>query len=193
MDVIVKPVPEKIDYTGISFSDVPKTYWANEAIIALASKEVLAGFEDGSFKPDDVVTREQFVKMIVTAFDLYFNNGLVVFEDVTKDRWSYDCIISAASAGIVNGVSETEFMPDAEVSRQDAAVMLARLCDKKGIKLDGVASSTDEVLISDYAKESVGKLKASNVISGFEDGSFRPLQPLTRAQAAKLIYGLISR
>jgi hypothetical protein len=131
--------------------------------------------------------------MIVTAFDIYYDNGIAGFDDVSEDRWSHQYILIAASAGIVNGVTEDEFKPGNEVTRQDAAVMLARLCEKKGIKLEGQVTSTDSAQIADYAKESVEKLKAANIISGFEDGSFRPLEVLTRAQAAKLIYGLISR
>lgn len=185
-------LPTVTTTVNISFNDVSDEHWANEAILSLAEKDVLDGFEDGSFKPDDMITREQFVKVIVTAFNLYYDNGISNFNDVPKERWSYKYILIAASGGIVNGTSEGTFAPEAAVSRQDAAVMLARLCKKKGIALDGQVTSVDSNEISDYAKESVAKLKAAKIISGFEDGSFRPMEILTRAQAAKLVYGMLN-
>lgn len=192
-DKIVTTAPEIIEEETYSFDDVPEEHWASEAIVELCEKGILNGYEDGSFRPDEFVSREQFVKMFVTAFELYSDNGVANFEDVKVDRWSYNYILTAASAGIVNGVNSKEFMPENKVSRQDAAVMLDRLCKKIGINLEGRVISTDSDAISDYAKESVEKLKAANIISGFEDGSFRPMENLTRAQAAKLIYELISR
>ena len=71
--------------------------------------------------------------------------------------------------------------------------MLARLCDKKNITLAGLTAPMDNANVSDYAKESVARLFGAGVITGFEDGSFRPTETLTRAQAAKLIYSLLQR
>ena len=85
------------------------------------------------------------------------------------------------------------FMPAAPVSRQDAAVMIARLCENQGIILSGSGKVTDSDEISEYALESIRKLVATGIITGFEDGSYRPMENLTRAQAAKLICGLIEK
>ena len=69
--------------------------------------------------------------------------------------------------------------------------MIARICEKKGIELSGKSAVKDSDKIAGYALESVEKLVNAGIISGFEDGTFRPAEMLTRAQAAKLICGLI--
>lgn len=173
------------------YTDLSATHWAAEAVNALSAKNVINGFSDGSFRPDDAVTREQLVKMLVEAFGLKGKSD-VTFNDVAENRWSADYIAAALASGIVKGVAEGMFAPEAVVTRQDAAVMLARLCDSKGIVISGSAKPTDNENIADYAKESVYRLAGAGIISGFEDGTFRPNQALTRAQAAKLIYGLLN-
>ncbi len=183
----VKEEPVKAIYT-----DLAGSHWAAAAVASLSDKKVINGFEDGSFRPDAYVTREQFIKMLVEAFALT-GNADATFADVANDRWSYSVINTAVASGIVKGVSEDSFAPENPVSRQDAAVMLARLCDKKNITLAGLTAPMDNANVSDYAKESVARLFGAGVITGFEDGSFRPTETLTRAQAAKLIYSLLQR
>lgn len=182
---IVKP--EKFTYT-----DMTDDHWAYEAVNALSQKGVINGFEDGSFAPDKEVTREQFVKMLAEAFGITSATEENSFADVEAGRWSESYIAVAASNGIVSGIGDGKFAPESVVTRQDAAVMLKRICDKYGIILDGSAKAfADASEISDYATESVALLSGAGVIAGFEDGSFRPTNALTRAQAAKIIYGLI--
>ncbi len=187
-DSVVKPVPGDDN----KYTDLANDHWAAEAVNALSAKNVINGFTDGTFRPNDAVTREQLVKMLVEAFELTGKSD-VSFGDVSADRWSAAYIDAALYCGIVNGVGGGNFAPEAVVTRQDAAVMLARLCDVKGIELSGSASPTDSITIADYAQESVLLLAGAGVISGFEDGSFRPNEVLTRAQAAKLIYALLQR
>ena len=182
---IVKP--EKFSYT-----DMADDHWAYEAVNALSNEGVINGFEDGSFAPDKEVTREQFVKMLAEAFDIEAVSNENNFTDVEEGRWSESYIIAASSNGIVSGIGDGKFAPQSVVTRQDAAVMLKRICDKYGISLDGSAKAfADANEISTYATESVALLSGAGVIAGFEDGSFRPTNALTRAQAAKIIYGLI--
>lgn len=190
MGTVVKPVPETENKSN--YNDLSKEHWAAEAVKALSSKNVINGFSDGTFRPDDSVTREQMVKMLVEAFNLVGKSD-ASFADVASERWSAKYIDMAVACGIVKGTDEGRFSPEADVTRQDAAVMLARLCDAKAISLSGTVVLTDDKIIADYAKESVSRLAGAGVISGFEDGSFRPNEALTRAQAAKLIYSLLNR
>lgn len=178
--------------SATGYTDLSKEHWAAESVKALSAKNVINGFEDGSFRPDDAVTREQLVKMLVEAFSLTGKSD-VSFGDVAHDRWSAVYINAALACGIVQGVAEGSFAPGAAVTRQDAAVMLARLCDAKGIVISGEEYPTDSANIASYAQESVSRLAGAGIINGFEDGSFRPNEVLTRAQSAKLIYGLLNR
>ncbi len=178
---------------GVYYSDITSSHWAYEAVKGLSLKDVVAGYPDGTFMPDKSVTREQFVKMLVTAFGIDTEDGETDFADVENNRWSASYIKAATRAGIVNGTGNGTFMPEKVVTRQDAAVMIARACAVKGITLSERKQLSDSQEISEYAAESVEKLVAAGIISGFEDGSFRPLNELSRAQAAKLIFGLTEK
>ena len=191
-DQLITSDKEKDEEKGTYYTDITDKHWAYENIQTLSAKKVIEGYPDGSFMPEKTVTREQFVKMLITAFELE-GDAEITFSDVENDRWSYSYIKSAVALGIVNGVGDGSFAPDNPVTRQDAAVMIARLCEKKGIALSGKGATADSDKIASYALESVEKLVGAGIISGFEDGSFRPAENLTRAQAAKLICVLLEK
>ncbi len=186
------PAPEEKPQTSEKYSDLPTTHWAYESVNTLSEKGVINGFEDGSFKPENTVTREQFIKMLVSAFELS-GEAECDFIDVENGRWSETFVKIAVANGITNGVSADVFAPEATVTRQDAAVMLYRVCNVKNIALSGKTELTDGDTVSDYAKESVSSLAGAGIINGFEDGSFKPFGALTRGQAAKLICALLNR
>ena len=178
--------------TAISYNDVNENHWAFESILHLSEKGILNGMGDGSFAPNNTVTREQFVKIIVEAFGIEDADIKNKFTDVENGRWSQDYIAIASGAGVVSGVGEGMFAPENPVTRQDAAVMLKRVCDKYQVKLESAEKAfADEDRVASYAIDSVKALSGAGIINGFEDGTFRPADTLTRAQAAKLIYGLI--
>lgn len=180
--------------SNAKFHDVPKNHWSFTAVQSLAEMGVLSGVEPGTFAPEESVSREQFIKMIILALKLQETEAQSDFTDVTSERWSAAYIAVAAQKGIAAGYEDGSFAPAASVTRQDAAVMLRRACTVKKIALEqGEVHVSDGNDISDYALESVNALFGSGIISGFEDGSFRPFGTLTRAQAAKMIYELILR
>lgn len=191
-DQLITSDKEKDEQKGTYYSDLTNSHWAYESIQTLSKKNVIAGYPDGTFLPEAVVTREQLVKMLLIAFELEGDTELN-FSDIESDRWSAPFIESAVALGIVNGMGDGTFLPAAGVTRQDAAVMIARICEKKGIVLSGKGTVTDSDKIASYAVESVEKLVSAGIISGFEDGTFRPAEMLTRAQAAKLICGLLEK
>lgn len=174
------------------FTDIADFDWASEAINHLAQKGVLSGKGDKLFAPRDNVKREEFVKMLVLAFDLKSDDaGDINFSDINSEEWYVPYIKTAYGLGIVNGVSENEFGIGSYISRQDMAVMITRA---KNIELTEDMSDntfTDSEQVSDYARQSVGYLKNAGVINGYSDGSFKPLGNVTRAETAKVLYGLL--
>lgn len=180
--------------TKISFSDLDGAAWARAAIEALAEKGVIAGRGEGKFEPQSKITRGEFVKIIVDAFSLVDNNASVSFEDVPEDLWSYKYIASAYKAGIIHGKSDTYFGAGEYISRQDMAVILAKVAEIFGIDTNGEPKEFyDYEMISDYAKESVKRLTAAGIISGMEDGNFLPAADVTRAQAAQVVYEMMNK
>lgn len=176
----------------VSFSDINEVSWATNAITYLAQNGVVNGKSAGKFCPQDVVTREEFVKMIVEGFKIYNANATVNFEDVSSDRWSYAYIASGVRAGIINGVSETEFAPANKITRQDMAVIMYRMAKVANINLNaGNLNFADSASIADYAKEAVAALSGSGIVNGMGDNTFAANGDVTRAQAAKVIYEMI--
>ena len=185
-------VPTVVPTTPVgTFSDLNDASWAKTAIEALAKKGVLSGKGDGKFHPNDTVTREEFVKIIVEAIDIREKEATVDFGDVAEGRWSYSYIASAYRANIIQGTSDSEFSPAGQMSRQDMAVIMMRVANLLGIDLEGSAKFSDDAEIAGYAKEAVKKLAGAGIINGVGDNKFSPKTTVTRAQAAKIVYELL--
>ena len=175
----------------VSFSDLGDFSWAREAIQELALSGAVSGKGAGLFAPGDSVTREEFVKIVVSVMRLDITAAQEhSFEDVTND-WSRGYIAAAVNAGIINGVSDTSFAPGDNITREQGAAVLHRALTYMSKVLPvGVAEFDDDGDISDWAKESVYGLRSAGIISGKDNNSFAPLDFMNRAEAAKMIYGI---
>ncbi len=198
-DVDTEPEPD--ENLPVVFADeqsIPS--WAKAMVGQLAQKQIINGIanENGQleFRPDDPVTRAQFVKMLVLAFDLGESADTAVsFDDVTEADWYYPYIAGAVNAGIIEGMGDHLFGADMNISRQDMAVMLGRVMDAKDIQLDPVITPMvfgDEAEIASYARESIKELQSARILEGSE-GNFYPNRSATRAESAKVIYELMVR
>ncbi len=167
-----------------AFSDVPTTYWAYQAIEAMAGRGIVSGFPDGAFQPDATLTRAEFVKMLVLSLHLQPDAAATAFSDVPPRAWFAPYVSAAVEAQIVQGVTSRSFAPDATLSREAMAVLLAR-----ALKLTDTVPLhfTDVGRISSWARTSVAETVAKGLMSGFPDGSFRPLAVTTRAEAAAIL------
>lgn len=190
MDEAVPPQTAPPEQAG--FHDLETVAWAAQSIEYLAGKGVLQGKEDGRFYPDDMVTREEFVKIMVCAFNLFDSGAVSEFEDVVPDAWYAPYVASAYRAGLVTGVSETEFGTGRQISRQDMAVILSRIYTLSGGKaVITAAPFADDGQIAAYAKEAVMTLCSAGVVNGVGDNRFDPEGTATRAEAAKMVYELL--
>ena len=178
------------------FDDLDSVPWATDAIVELAAKGVIAGKGDNKFCPEDMVTREEFTKLVAEAFVPEISGAEISFLDVPKDRWSYPFIAKAKAAGLINGYSETEFGATDLISRQDMAVIIYNTAVYKGVevmKAEDALGFGDDGEIADYAKESVYALKAMGIVNGVSDMEFAPLRNATRAEAAVIIHKLLRK
>ena len=174
----------------IVFSDVEKSHWAYEALYNLKERRILSGDEKGNINPDKNITRAEFIKLVIEAFKLKADISECEFEDVASGSWYYEYVATGYKLGIVNGTSAATFEPDKPVTRQEMAVMLCRALEKNGHKLDEASDYlfTDSNAIASYAKENINALVAKGYINGFSDGTFRPNDLSTRAQAATVLW-----
>ena len=175
------------------FTDLETVPWAVNAINTLAAAGIVNGVNESNtlYEPLFNVTRAQFTKMICLTFGIPAASPEASrFTDVPWYSWYIGWVEAAADAGIVQGVSDTEFDPEANITREQMATMLYRAILSKGGKLDGSASTafTDAANISDYAVTPINALVKAGVVQGRDDGSFGPQDLANRAEAACIIY-----
>ena len=181
----------------VSFSDLAETEWAKESINNLYNKNIINGYEDGRFGVNDNITREQLVKILVLAGGLTMPEGgsETNFADVNKSEWYSEYIDIAVANGVINGMSDGRFGVGQFVTREDASAMIYRLSQAKNAFLDEditIHPFKDTEEISEYARHAVEVLRESFIINGLEGNYFAPKTNLTRAEAAKIVYGYMN-
>lgn len=182
----VKPDEEKLP-----FNDISNYPWAYEGIKYLYSKGV-NGKSKGEFAPEDKLLREECVKMIVTALDIPLVDSNNKFSDVKNSEWYTNYINTAFAHGIISGISDDSFGIGEKITRQDFALIIYRaILDTEAFKSRFVTERifSDRKSISDYALDAVKALSDMGIISGYNDGCFYPQKEITRAEAAKVLYG----
>ena len=176
----------------VVFNDLGNVEWAKEAIEELAQRGVISGKASGVFAPEDNVTREEFVKIIIVALDLEDDKAVAEFSDIEPERWSKKYIASAYNLGIISGVTDDKFMPTETLTREQMAAIIYRAYSLYGDKKTSAVTFADDKDISQYAKEAVGALAAQGIVDGTGNNKFTPKGIVTRAQAAKVVYGLLN-
>lgn len=200
-DVSVETTPEAIRYAmalmrGIDvpqFTDVAEDAWYHDYVYDLVYRGVVNGMTATTYEPEGKLTRAQFVKLLACSLEeaetLKTYEGQHPFTD-SEGHWAEAYIAWAKDKGIVEGVSATEFDPEAPITREQMATIFGRYALKQGIELpksDNAAGSfPDADKISEYAREFVELMRIAGILNGYEDGTFRPQGNATRAEAAKL-------
>lgn len=190
------PEPEVEDGTVIfeRFNDIDGVNWAWEAILYLSDRNIINGTGEGSFLPNDSITREQFAKIIAEAFDCVDDTASSAFGDVAHDDWADKYIASVASKGYMNGIDLGSFGYGQNITRQDICVTIYRAAKLMGYKFNTQKNDfADFDSVSDYAKEAVSCLAGEGIINGTGDGTFKPQNSATRAEAAKIIYSVMTK
>ena len=163
-----------------------KGHWAENEIKEMMEGEIIDGYPDGSFRPDNPIKRAEFAALLVRAFDLEIKEGKV-FDD-TRGHWAENIITTAYGHGIIRGYSERSFGPDDLISREQVLVMLVRALGDINLESPEDIIFTDQDQISSWAREDVLKAGFAQISKGYPDGSFKPLENITRAEASSMIY-----
>jgi len=190
--ITVTPVAPVVPEKDL-FNDLGGVEWAKEAINALAKDGIVNGVAAGRFAPNDVLTREQFVKILVGALDIKAA-GNAPFADVIASEWYANFVAIAYNSGIVNGVDANNFGVGQSLTREQLCTMVYRAIKATGTELKMVNSSAafaDSAEISDWAKEAVDYLYRAGVVNGVGANKFDPQGTTTRAMGAKVIYGVL--
>lgn len=182
--------PPAVEPAASSFDDTSSVPWAEESIEELFKMGVINGISDRIFSPEENVTREQLVKMLVKLFEIQpAEESKEAFSDVDMQQWYAEYVYTASENGIVTGF-DGKFGVGQNITRQDIAVMTYRAMKHAGFNQDisAAGSFVDAQEIAPYALEAVQALHSLNVISGMGDSIFAPNECATRAQAAKILY-----
>ena len=175
-EVMLISAPIEKDYEG---------HWAQATIEKWLNEGRVSGYPDGSYKPDNRVTRAEFVKMVNGIID-YSKMGDIKFNDVPESEWYYNDVRIAQNIGYISGYSLSEFGPNDYITREQAASILARVQYLKNNSA-GADKFSDKNSLSSWAVEAVGATSEAGFISGYVDGSFRPQKSLTRAEAITML------
>ena len=163
-----------------NFSDT-KGHWAESEINKFADLGYIVGYSDGTFKPNNSITRAEFVKILNNVFGLTNSSGKLFVD--TQNHWARNDIDIAVTNGVCNGKSATEFKPDDFITREEAALMVANYNKIKDTNHDKINTISDKEDISMWAKDGVEGVIEKGYMVGYVDNTFRPKGKLTRSEA----------
>lgn len=163
-----------------------ETHWAAGAILRAFSAGIISGDTTGDFYPDRNITRAEFVTLVAKRLRLEPPQSSAGFLDVTEEDWFSEYISAAAAQGIITGFPDNTFRPQAEISRQDAVVLLCRAFALEPTFSASLLRFLDFTDVSSYAQESLAFSVSRGLLAGYNDGLLRPQDPLTRAEALVL-------
>lgn len=176
------------------YLDLELSHWAYESVLRLTQRGIISGDGDKTFRPNDFVTRAEFVKMILTAMDLYDSAATASFNDVNENDWFYSYVASAKINEIALGDENGNFNPNDRITRQDAVKIMHNGIMFKNYAVKEqreYASFDDEENIAEYALVPIKTMYCLNVINGYEDNTFKPASPITRCEAAKMTFAFL--
>lgn len=177
--------------TTPAFADM-RDHWANDAVAYLKRSGISNG-SNGNFLPDTKISRQEFAVLLARYLGSSqdYSSVQLPFADTNEiASWALNGAKAMYSLGIIKGSSDGSgklyFNPTANVSRQEAVTMLGRLTEKGYAQ--GALKFTDSSAIQSWAAEYVSTLSEMGILTGFNDGSFRPNGAMTRAQVATVLY-----
>ena len=172
------------------FIDVAEGDWFYDAVVYAYQNELMDGVGGNRFAPNSETTRAQLVTILYRLEGEPAVSGDLPFTDVEAGIWYTDAILWAAQNNIVNGVSDTEFAPGDDLTRQQLVTILYRYAEAKGYDVSASADLSgypDADQVQDYAQPAMAWAVAENIIQGMEDGTLKPAGNASRAQIATIL------
>lgn len=180
------------DLPLISFSDIVN-HWAENYIQHAATKGIVSGYPDGTFKPNHPVTRAEFTVMLIEALQLKGTGAALTFTDTAQiGAWAKQSAARAVQSGIITGYADGSFRPDAQITRAEMAVMIARAMQ---LPMESGASTVfaDDADIPHWARGAVEAIRKLGVVNGRGDNRFVPHDTATRAEATVMLLRLLEQ
>ncbi len=187
---VTTPPDNNTGNTGkVAFKDVQTGYWAKAYIEALAAQGIIAGFPDGSFKPNEPVTRAQFAAIINKAFKPSATRQAITFKDVKSNYWGYGAIQAASSSPFLTGYPDSTFKPEEKIQRVQAIVSLANGLGLTASDQNAIKFYTDAGQIPSYAAGPVAAATSRQLVINYPNvKELAPKRQATRAEIAAFVY-----
>lgn len=165
-------------------------HWAKDQIEDLIQKGIVNGYKDGSIRPDNPITRAEFMSVINNAFGFTDTNDSNKYKDVPENAWYRNEIQKAAAAGYISGYPDGTIKPNNLISRQEAAVIISKIgkFESNNIAADLYKDSKN---MPSWSKGFIGAVTSAKVMTGYKDGTFKPGANITRAEAMVTIANAI--
>lgn len=170
--------------SGLFAVTAEEKHWAQDDADALIQKDVISG-DGGGLRLDDQITRAEFAKVINRNF-AFSMMDTINFPDVPEDAWYYNEMLIARKAGYLTGDDAGMAFPDNPLSRAEACVVLARVI-RLSPSADSALSFTDAQSIPEWAASYIRALSDTELMKGYEDGSFLPANHMTRGEVFSVI------
>nr|WP_315019467.1 S-layer homology domain-containing protein [uncultured Aminipila sp.] len=185
-------IPVQVGSMSVDFNDTVN-HWAKSYIGSLAARGIANGMGDKLYLPDAQLTRAQFLALLAKTLDNVdvSKSKATGFTDVPSNEWYYSYVNWGYENGIVSGMSDTTFEPNANITREQMCVMLCNFATSQNLVLPQNTTSknfTDQAAISSWASNYVNTIVGAGIINGQPEGDFQPQGLATRAQAAKVVY-----
>ncbi len=174
---------------AVLFYDVPSNHWAYSVITMMSNKGIVSGYPDGTFLPNNSITRAEFAKILTISFNLFEKSNLK-FEDVSKSHWAQNYINVASSyMDHYSMGSKLFFFPDRKAVREDVimAIVYSLDLEKEEYSYSSLSKFSDRYDISSNREKYVAIAVENNLVRGNADGTFNPKGSLTRAEVCQLI------
>ncbi|MNW44272.1 Cellulosome-anchoring protein precursor [compost metagenome] len=176
-----------ISLIGITWAAEPTSsditgHWAEKDLSEWINSGYLSGYEDGTYRPNDTISRGELMALINRAFTLK-ETANITFSDLKESNWAYEQAAIAVQAGYVTGYEDGTIRAGNKISREEAASMIAKLLSLKLDIENSLEQFSDTTDIAEWSKPAVSALLSQGIIKGYPDGSYRPKGSITRAES----------
>lgn len=177
---------ETVNKASIVYKDINKTNWAYESINEMTRRNIVNGFPDGRFKPDETVTYGEFIKMALMA-----DQGKDVGNSASPDHWAKNYYDTALELNYFNPYQVHQSQLDAQIPRGDMALIISSVLGDINIEnYDAIQGGIKDITSGTKYEYDITKAYATGILTGYTDKTFRPDKSLSRAEATMVIYRL---
>ena len=172
-------------YANPNLNDISE-HWAKKEINQFISSGYVNGYEDGTFRPDNSITRAEFVKLVNKYFG--FNNKEdIKFSDINTNDWYYNDICIASKAGYINGYEDKTFKPNKTITREEVSKILVSIKNQQDVNYDKLNKYPDKNKVSNWAKPYVEGAIEQEYLKGNDLGFLNPTNNITRAESITIL------